>query len=91
MEQIKCKYCKHKKTCRISKSDDWYCADAEGMTNTKSDEQLYEEIRKNLYEYLNTDHTDVYMPEECIHCSNHPSNGGSGLCNCILGAGRITC
>lgn len=23
-------------------------------------------------------------PECCKHCPNHPSNGGSGICNCVL-------
>ena len=27
--------------------------------------------------------TDI--PPSCIHCNNHPSNGGSGVCHCILG------
>ena len=31
------------------------------------------------------------VPESCLGCSNHPSNGGSGICNCILGQFRITC
>lgn len=26
-----------------------------------------------------------FTPEACRNCSNHPSNGGSGICNCILG------
>lgn len=25
------------------------------------------------------------IPEACKNCSNHPSNGGSGLCHCTLG------
>lgn len=25
------------------------------------------------------------VPEACRNCSNHPSNGGSGNCQCILG------
>ena len=25
------------------------------------------------------------IPEACKNCSNHPSNGGSGICHCILG------
>lgn len=25
-------------------------------------------------------------PDACKHCSNHPSNGGSGICNCTLGS-----
>lgn len=29
--------------------------------------------------------TNTYIPEACRNCSNHPSNGGSGICHCILG------
>ena len=25
------------------------------------------------------------IPRPCRTCSNHPINGGSGMCNCILG------
>lgn len=25
-----------------------------------------------------------YIPEACKDCSNHPSNGGNGICSCIL-------
>ena len=32
------------------------------------------------------------VPDNCRHCSNHPSNGGSGNCNCMLGSmGQVTC
>lgn len=32
------------------------------------------------------------IPDNCKNCSNHPSNGGSGNCNCTLGSmGQITC
>ena len=33
--------------------------------------------------------TDI--PDPCKTCSNHPSNGGSGICNCTLGGPKITC
>jgi len=26
----------------------------------------------------------------CINCPNHPNNGGSGNCNCLLGDMKIT-
>ena len=26
----------------------------------------------------------------CVHCSNNPKNGGSGICHCTLGAPSIT-
>lgn len=28
---------------------------------------------------------NTYIPSACRHCNNHPSNGGTGFCNCILG------
>lgn len=31
-----------------------------------------------------------YILEACKDCSNHPSNGGSGNCNCVLGTQHIT-
>lgn len=34
---------------------------------------------------------NAYIPEPCKACPNHPSNGGSGNCNCILGTPQVTC
>ena len=31
------------------------------------------------------------VPVNCRNCSNHPSNGGSGICHCILGSTQVTC
>lgn len=33
----------------------------------------------------------INIPEACRNCSNHPSNGGNGFCNCILGMTQVTC
>lgn len=33
---------------------------------------------------------DTYIPEECRFCSNHPSNGGTGICHCTLGSPKVT-
>ena len=30
------------------------------------------------------------IPEPCKKCNNHPSNGGSGICQCTLGLPTIT-
>ena len=36
--------------------------------------------------------TSAWIPPACRGCMNHPSNGGSGICNCTLGnQGSITC
>ena len=34
---------------------------------------------------------DLNIPPACQYCSNHPSNGGSGICHCILGSPQVTC
>lgn len=33
----------------------------------------------------------LHIPDACKSCSNHPSNGGSGICNCTLGTPQATC
>ena len=32
-----------------------------------------------------------YIPEACKLCSNHPSNGGTGICHCVMGIPQIKC
>ena len=34
---------------------------------------------------------DSGIPAAFRNCSNHPSNGGSGICHCTLGTTPITC
>jgi len=34
--------------------------------------------------------TNDTIPPACRSCSNHPSNGGSGICNCTLGQPVVT-
>ena len=31
------------------------------------------------------------IPPACRYCSNHPSNGGSGICHCTLGTTPAIC
>lgn len=31
------------------------------------------------------------VPNACRTCSNHPSNGGSGICHCIMGITPLNC
>ena len=35
--------------------------------------------------------TSDNIPAACKNCSNHPSNGGSGICHCTLGLEPIRC
>ncbi len=45
-----------------------------------------EEIR-NLLGMSNNMETKINsIPSACRNCSNHPFNGGSGICHCILGS-----
>lgn len=32
----------------------------------------------------------MYESSSCVHCTNNPKNGGSGICHCILGSQEIT-
>ena len=43
---------------------------------------------KSIFESITVHQT---IPEACRACSNHPSNGGSGICNCILGTPQVKC
>ena len=45
---------------------------------------------ENMLDWKQLDPLTLY-PEACKICSNHPSNGGSGICNCIMGIPQITC
>jgi len=44
----------------------------------------------SVFKKINT-WTESDIPEACRSCSNHPSNGGSGICHCTLGTPKITC
>lgn len=54
----------------------------------------YDYGKLNPYDYdteWTTLNVNSYIPEPCKKCSNHPSNGGSGICHCILVLPRVTC
>lgn len=44
------------------------------------------------YQPTTTFETQIFtnIPPACRNCSNHPSNGGSGNCNCTLGGWSVT-
>lgn len=74
---------------------------AEEIENTKVNQDLnvpnnydswhdaLEKLLKAPYppqdDYWTLQNGNSYIPEHCKTCSNHPSNGGPGNCNCILG------
>lgn len=50
-----------------------------GWSHTESER---EEIYRIPYTFADAAST---IPEACRGCSNHPSNGGTGVCQCTLG------
>lgn len=51
----------------------------------------YVQIKDWKPEIYTTSDLKDNVPEACKNCSNHPSNGGSGLCHCILGLTPVKC
>ena len=49
------------------------------------------DINKTAIPTLDELSKSVDIPPSCRGCSNHPSNGGSGVCHCILGLPEVTC
>ena len=39
----------------------------------------------NNSEIFNSEIVSTFLQPVCGNCSNNPKNGGSGICNCILG------
>jgi DNA-directed RNA polymerase subunit RPC12/RpoP len=61
------------------------------------DEEVLENIREKLKDIPGEEYCKLIelsqkvqsfpmMPDVCFACSNHPKNGGSGVCHCILGS-----
>lgn len=49
--------------------------------------ETFIEARKNAFDYVvGVSYERDWLSGSCQHCSNHPSNGGSGICHCILGS-----
>ncbi|MDT3386701.1 MAG: hypothetical protein LIR46_02905 [Bacteroidota bacterium] len=65
-------------------------AETEAIESKAND--ILEMLRKQISEaHVWTGDKFDNIPEGCRHCSNHPSNGGSGICHCIIGTQPIMC
>lgn len=53
------------------------------------DAELDELVRKNYVE-ANYNYLMQQAKNACVRCANNPSNGGSGVCNCMLGMSMIS-
>lgn len=55
-------------------------------TDNKELYRLVEKTCQNAMDIAYPREIDITaIPESCRNCPNHPSNGGSEICNCILG------
>lgn len=57
------------------------------MTEKMTEEEwdLYEKsLELENKKYYKEEYHLSYIPSCCKGCPNHPSNGGSGICNCAL-------
>lgn len=47
---------------------------------------------EHLLDWCNASPSDIdVIPYACRTCSNHPSNGGSGICHCVMGIPQMKC
>ena len=54
-----------------------------------SDDEVFELVHEN-YAEVNKDYLMEQNRQACKYCQNNPKNGGSGVCQCILGTPIIT-
>ena len=64
------------------------------------DKEKYQQVEKLCQELMTDSMEELFempylphvcmIPEPCRGCSNHPNNGGSGICNCTLGQYQVT-
>ena len=40
--------------------------------------------------WLSAQYSMFYSNPSCLSCGQNPKNGGSGICNCIMGGYRLT-
>lgn len=87
--------CKYKLPCGWCEKRDCMCTYSPNVTllNTTDPynfklEDFTTPVIHELEKTLGNDN----IPAACKGCPNHPSNGGSGVCHCILGSlNQITC
>lgn len=93
-----CETCTHREVCQYRHEGIEVSAckytDSNYVTTTTypigtGDPITYPENTKTPIKNIRWD--DQSIPLACRSCSNHPSNGGSGICHCIMGLNQVTC
>lgn len=65
------------------------CIKLDDETIQKIAEEVSKKINISQPHWIDMNQTN-YIPSACRYCSNHPINGGSGICHCTLGTPSIT-
>ena len=87
IQPIVTKDCKFRTPCGWCERQNKQCTQISSITSItvdKLNDVDIHELQKSLQQYNLTYDTDSFIPYPCRTCSNHPSNGGSGICNCVL-------
>ena len=78
----------------IADADKRYIDTGEALNKIKvliqKSRKRYSNINPEWEDSLPKSITYDNIPDACKGCSNHPSNGGSGICHCTLGLPEIT-
>lgn len=81
------KDCKFRTPCGWCERQNKQCTQISSVTSItvdKLNDVDIHQLQKSLQEYGLASDTHSFIPYPCRACSNHPSNGGSGICNCVL-------
>ena len=64
-----------------------------GWCDRKNEMCIYKQVISKNNETLKEKYGlwDSDSNDPCEHCPNNPKNGGSGICNCIIGLPKVIC
>lgn len=72
--------------CNINTNSCSGCLRTKNIVSNTSEENIdFDWSKLKINSYGNIDD----IPESCKHCATHPSNGGDGICWCVLGTKTI--
>ena len=79
----------------LSQIENYHRITIDNATLKKQEQEEYSlyfgnKFAKELTNIIYNDDIVSNTPSPCATCPNHPNNGGSGICHCILGLPKIT-
>lgn len=98
VEVVRCKNCTHLRNdkCDLghaNRDSEWFCKDGDERTDEVDDVIIkYKEMIDAASDLITNakisevpDYNYLSPPNWRAACPNHPTNGGSGICHCVLG------